>query len=66
MFVFSKTNLKKKSWRKLESFLIQPIQRIPRYQMLVREITSNTKEGHPEVLTTVFVCVFCCYNKQKL
>jgi hypothetical protein len=35
-------------WRLLESFLIQPIQRIPRYQMLLREVKQNTREGHPE------------------
>ncbi len=35
-------------WRLLESFLIQPIQRIPRYQMLLREVKQNTRDGHPE------------------
>lgn len=35
-------------WRLLESFLIQPIQRIPRYQMLLREIGQNSPKGHPE------------------
>ncbi len=35
-------------WRLLESFLIQPIQRIPRYQMLLREVAHNTRQGHAE------------------
>ena len=61
-------------WRLLESFLIQPIQRIPRYQMLLREVKQNTREGHAEhaaiaeaqaLLTRVgsekhSVCVCCC------
>ena len=35
-------------WRLLESFLIQPIQRIPRYQMLLREVGQNTAAKHEE------------------
>lgn len=35
-------------WRVLESFLIQPIQRVPRYQMLLREIAANTRKDHDE------------------
>ena len=33
-------------WRHLESFLILPIQRVPRYQMLLREIAAHTAAGH--------------------
>ncbi len=30
------------------SYLIMPVQRIPRYQLLLRELDKVTEEGHPE------------------
>eukprot|EP00475_Leptophrys_vorax_P019975 TRINITY_DN2736_c0_g1_i1.p1 TRINITY_DN2736_c0_g1~~TRINITY_DN2736_c0_g1_i1.p1 ORF type:complete len:725 (+),score=210.00 TRINITY_DN2736_c0_g1_i1:40-2214(+) len=32
----------------LMSYLILPVQRIPRYELLLREFLKNTPEGHPE------------------
>jgi len=32
----------------LSSLLIQPIQRIPRYELLIREVLGNTHESHPD------------------
>ena len=32
----------------LSSLLIQPIQRIPRYELLIREVLSNTHNSHPD------------------
>lgn len=36
-------------WRALESTLIQPIQRVPRYLMLLREIASHSPPDHPDL-----------------
>eukprot|EP00466_Bigelowiella_natans_P003288 jgi/Bigna1/80538/fgenesh1_pg.72_\ len=33
----------------VESFLIMPIQRIPRYKMLLEEVIKNTEEGHSDL-----------------
>ena len=33
----------------LGSFLIMPVQRIPRYKMLLTELVKYTEEGHPEL-----------------
>ena len=32
----------------LESFLITPVQRIPRYNLLLKEIVKNTWKTHPD------------------
>jgi hypothetical protein len=32
----------------LDSFLIRPIQRIPRYNLLIRELLKNTPNDHPD------------------
>jgi len=34
--------------RDLRSFLIQPVQRVPRYRMLLEDLFNHTDEGHPE------------------
>ena len=33
----------------LQSLLIQPIQRIPRYKLLLAEVIKNTDEDHPDM-----------------
>ena len=35
----------------LSSYLIMPIQRIPRYEMLLKELVKNTGEAHPDYLS---------------
>ncbi len=32
----------------LRSFLIQPVQRVPRYRMLLEDLLNHTEEGHPD------------------
>ena len=32
----------------VRSLLIQPVQRVPRYRMLLEELRSVTDEGHPD------------------
>ena len=34
---------------KLNSFLILPVQRLPRYEMLLRDITKHTWKSHPDL-----------------
>eukprot|EP00339_Tiarina_fusa_P026170 CAMPEP_0117011394 /NCGR_PEP_ID=MMETSP0472-20121206/9802_1 /TAXON_ID=693140 ORGANISM="Tiarina fusus, Strain LIS" /NCGR_SAMPLE_ID=MMETSP0472 /ASSEMBLY_ACC=CAM_ASM_000603 /LENGTH=613 /DNA_ID=CAMNT_0004714175 /DNA_START=159 /DNA_END=2000 /DNA_ORIENTATION=- len=36
------------TYETLESFLITPVQRIPRYNLLLGEIVKNTPRGHPD------------------
>ncbi len=55
-------------WRGLESFLIQPIQRVPRYQMLLREIAANTAPNHAEherVATALQLLARCGHSMQQ-
>ena len=33
---------------KLDNLLIQPIQRIPRYNLLLRDLLAKTDENHPD------------------
>ena len=35
----------------LQSYLIMPVQRLPRYLLLLNEIVKHTKEDHPDYLT---------------
>ena len=32
----------------IRSFLIQPVQRVPRYRMLLEDLLKVTEEGHPD------------------
>lgn len=34
----------------LNSLLIQPVQRLPRYEMLLSDLCKNTWEGHPDMV----------------
>eukprot|EP01051_Picozoa_sp_SAG22_P011905 SAG22_NODE_1186_length_5219_cov_345.307227_4_plen_103_part_00 len=49
----------------LETLLIRPIQRIPRYEMLLSELLKNTPDGHSDkpsvaaALKSVRACVRC-------
>lgn len=45
----------------LDSFLIEPVQRIPRYCMLLNELLKNTDELHPD-FENIHTCVtnVCC------
>ena len=35
----------------MRSYLIMPIQRIPRYLLLVKELLKNTPEDHPDFVS---------------
>lgn len=37
------------SGQSILSFLIMPVQRIPRYEMLLKEVIKNTRPKHPEI-----------------
>ena len=37
----------------LQSFLITPVQRIPRYNLTLKEINKNTWQGHPDYLDLI-------------
>ncbi|GAB5364413.1 hypothetical protein AAMO2058_000968000 [Amorphochlora amoebiformis] len=41
----------KRKWKYMDiaSYLIMPVQRIPRYELLLKEIIKNTPEGDPEL-----------------
>jgi len=40
---------KKCKGQKLESFLIMPVQRLPRYRLLLEDLVRHTAEGHPDL-----------------
>jgi hypothetical protein len=42
----------------IHSLLIQPIQRIPRYQLLMKELLKYTPEGHPDYGVATFASSF--------
>jgi RhoGEF domain len=48
----------------LRSYLIQPVQRVPRYKLLLAELLKHTRDTHPDwsnlttALTEVRVCVY--------
>jgi hypothetical protein len=46
----------------LESYLILPVQRIPRYQMLLSDLVKHTSPEHPDYhnLLTAQAKVCCC------
>lgn len=40
----------------LQSYLIMPIQRIPRYKLLLQELLKNTHKGHPDYVQLDAAC----------
>ena len=42
--------MKKTSSLTLESFLIMPVQRVPRYLLLLQDMLKYTREGHPDYI----------------
>src|SRR5690554_4367338 len=47
-FVKKCENSPESNYQDLNDFLIQPIQRIPRYQLLLRDLIKNTDLDHPD------------------
>lgn len=52
---------------KLSSLLITPVQRIPRYCLLLKQVIENTDEADPEYISlkskAIYVLLFCIKNK---
>lgn len=40
----------------LESFLVEPVQRIPRYKLLLDELRKHTPDSHPDHPNIVAAC----------
>jgi hypothetical protein len=41
-------DLRKKAGNDIEAFLIKPVQRIPRYELLLRDLLKHTVDSHPD------------------
>ena len=56
MFEQETSALKKKMG--LENLLIMPVQRLPRYNLLLRDLLKQTKDDHPDYEGLTAVCDF--------
>jgi hypothetical protein len=41
---------------KLKDFMIMPVQRVPRYNMLLKDLLKNTPENHPDFIALTSAC----------
>jgi len=69
-FLSKTENLPQCKFTDLASFLIMPVQRIPRYNLLLADLTKNTWEDHPDYAdltsaTKLMVEIATHVNKKK-
>jgi len=62
------THLKRtnKSLRGLESYLILPVQRLPRYVLLLREVRKHTPKSHKDYGLLEQVCIFAPLHCKRM